>query len=148
MNPAFVNAQRGFTLLELMVALTILALAMSVISIGVSRRNPAFETRKAAAEIEELLRDARAQAREQNVAVAVSFDAEERQFQIIPSQIVTLPEFVEADLVSSLAAGGSGIVFLPDGSSTGGTITLRSAVRQEKIAVDWLTSRIGREAGV
>lgn len=140
-------AQRGFTLLELMVALTILALAMSVITIGVSRRSPAFETRKVAAEIEELLRDARAKARERNEAVIVSFDVDQREFQLSASQSVTLPEFIEADLVSSSAAGGSAIVFLPDGSSTGGIVEVRSAGWREKIAVDWLTSSIGREEG-
>lgn len=138
--------ERGFSLLELMVALTILALAMSVISVSVSRRSPAFETRKAAAEIEGLLREARADARAQNAAAIVRFNSEERIFENSSGQKVSLPEGIESDLVSSAAAGRSAILFLPDGSSTGGAVTLRSAAREEKIVVDWLTSSIDRQA--
>lgn len=139
-------AEQGFSLLELMVALTILALAMSVISASVSRRSPAFETRKAAAEIEGLLREARADARAQNAAAIVRFNSEERIFENSSGQKVSLPEGIESDLVSSAAAGRSAILFLPDGSSTGGAVTLRSAAREEKIVVDWLTSSIDRQA--
>lgn len=139
------SGEAGFTLLELMVALTILALAMSVVTMGVSRRSPGFEARRAASEIAGLMRDARVSARELNQPVAVEFDPETRRFQGPGGHRIDIPGSIEADMVSSAAAGRTAIVFLPDGSSTGGAVTLRSPASTERVEVDWLTSRISRE---
>ena len=57
------------------------------------------------------------------------------------------PEGIEADMVSSAAAGRPAVIFLPDGSSTGGAVTLRGGAVSERIEVDWLTSRVSRERG-
>lgn len=139
------SGEAGFTLLELMVALTILALAMTVVSMGVARRSPGFEARRAASEIAGLMRDARVSARELNQPVAVEFDPEARRFEGPAGQRIEIPESIEADMVSSAAAGRPAVIFLPDGSSTGGAVTLRGPASTERVEVDWLTSRISRE---
>jgi ribose transport system permease protein len=38
--------------------------------------------------------------------------------------------------------GVAGVEFAPDGSSTGGTITLRDGARVVRITIDWLTGRV------
>ncbi|MFN3312437.1 MAG: GspH/FimT family pseudopilin [Hyphomonas sp.] len=142
--PATPDGRAGFSLMELMVALTILALAMTVVSLSLTRRSPGFEVRRASADVSMLLRDARASAQEQNRMVRVVFLPEARRFEGDAGQAVELPLSIEASLVSSAAAGQAGLIFLPDGSSTGGTITLSAAGLREQVEVDWLTSRIDR----
>ena len=75
----------------------------------------------------------------------VTFDPEARELRRSGSQTVAFPDGVEASLVSSASAGPSAIVFFPDGSSSGGALALDGAGRRERVAVDWLTSRIERQ---
>ena len=145
--PPRARGQAGFTLLELMIALAILALAMAVVTMSTARRSPSFETRRIALEIVGLMRDARVTAREMNEPAAVAFDADARRFAGPAGLSVELPEGIEADMVSSAAAGRPAVIFLPDGSSTGGAVTLRGGAVSERIEVDWLTSRVSRERG-
>lgn len=146
-RPAAPDHRAGFSLMELMVALTILALAMTVVSLSLTRRSSGFEVRRASADVSMLLRDARASAQEHNQMVRVVFLPEARRFEGDAGQAVNLPPSIEASLVSSAAAGQAGLIFLPDGSSTGGTITLTAAGLRERVEVDWLTSRIDRRRG-
>lgn len=145
MRPGRGNTESGFSLMELMVALTILALAMTVVSMGLTRRSPGFELRRAAADVTALMREARASAREQNRAIEVVFRADERRFETSGGRSVDVSGQIRASLVSSAAAGQPGVIFLPDGSSTGGQVTLEVSGVAERIEVDWLTSRIERE---
>lgn len=143
-RPGQISRQAGLSLLELLVALAILGLAMSAFWLGVSRQSAGFETRRAAAELEALLRGARAGAREQNMPVRVVFDAEARQFTDDRGGVVRLPERVSADLVSAATVREPAIVFLPDGASTGGVVALFSGGQRQTLTVDWLTSSIVR----
>ncbi|MFN7055076.1 GspH/FimT family pseudopilin [Hyphomonas sp.] len=136
--------EAGFSLMELMVALTILALAMSVVSMALIRPNPGMELRRTASDVTSLFREARIRAQEENRMVRVAFLPEERRFEIAGDEALILPERIEASLLSSAAAGPSAVLFLPDGSSTGGRVTLTGAGVSEDVTVDWLTSRIER----
>lgn len=145
-RPPALSRQAGVSLMELLVALAILALAMSTFWPGTSRQSAAFETRRAASELENLLREARVAAREENLPVRVVFDAEARQFTDDKGGVVRLPERVSADLVSAASVREPAIVFLPDGASTGGAITLYSPAQRHTLTVDWLTSSIERSS--
>jgi len=138
------SVESGFSLLELLVALTILALAMSVVSISASRRSPSFEIQRLSGEAASLLREARLTAQSTGRPVRIVFDADDRELRRAGSDPLSIPEGVNASLVSAASAGPSAIVFFPDGSSTGGELTLEGAGRTEAITVDWLTSRIER----
>jgi general secretion pathway protein H len=134
----------GFSLLELMVALTILALAMSVVSVSATRRSPSFEMQRLAGNVVSLLREARLDAQTSGRPARVSFDADTRELSRNGSEGVSIPEGVDASLVSSASAGSPAIIFFPDGSSTGGEFALEGSGRRERVTVDWLTSRIER----
>ncbi len=134
----------GFSLLELMIALAILALAISVVSASVARRSPGAELRQVSAELSGLLREARLTASETGAPVTIVFDARNRRFSLENSDLLALPEGTDAEVVSSSSLGQPGIKFWPHGGSTGGAITLRTGTLQERIEVDWLTSRIDR----
>lgn len=140
------SLQTGFSLLELLVALTILALVMSVVSVSASRRSPSFEIQRLSGEAAGLLREARLTAQSTGRPVRIVFDTETRELSRAGRDPLAIPEGINASLVSAASAGPSAIVFFPDGASSGGVLTLEGAGRKETITVDWLTSRIERPA--
>lgn len=138
------SSESGFSLLELLVALTILALAMSVVSVSASRRSPSFEIQRLTGETVSLLREARLAAQSTGRPVRVVFNPEARELKRPGGEPVLIPDGVALDLVSAASAGPSAIVFFPDGSSSGGAFTLEAAGRKAEVRIDWLTSRIDR----
>ncbi|HYC15532.1 MAG TPA: GspH/FimT family pseudopilin, partial [Stellaceae bacterium] len=62
------------------------------------------------------------------------------------TSVRALPTGVRASLLTAagerIAEAAAGIRFFPDGSSTGGRVTLARDGRKIEIAVDWLTGRI------
>jgi general secretion pathway protein H len=144
MRRARSSRQAGFSLLELLVALTILALALSVVSLSASRRSPAFEVRRVSGETVSLLREARLTARSSGRPVRIAFDPEAREVRRAGADPLVVPQGVELSLVSAASAGPSAIVFFPDGSSSGGAFTFEGAGRKAEVTVDWLTSRVER----
>lgn len=145
-NTGKMGASAGFSLLELLVALTILALAMGVVSLSVSRRSPSFEMQRAAADTTSLIREARLSAQSTGRPVRIIFDVDARQITGPAGQPVSVPQGIEANLVSSASAGASAIVFFPDGSSTGGKFTFEVLGRREAVNIDWLTSAVTHES--
>lgn len=137
---------RGFTLLELLAVLVILALIMAVAGPSLNRSS-ATELKASARGLAVGLRWARNVAMTKNQPAALSVDVEQRQFQIpgekrvreIPSNIkITL--FTARSEVQTQERGT--IRFYPDGSSTGGRITLATDKLTYLIDVDWLTGKV------
>lgn len=139
------GSSAGFSLMELLVALTILALGMGVVSLSVTRRSPSFEMQQAASETVSLIREARLSAQTQGRPVRVVFDPEARRITGPADAPVVVPDGIEVKLTSSASAGASTIVFFPDGSSTGGEFVFEILGRRETVRIDWLTSRVDRE---
>ena len=76
----------------------------------------------------------------------LTLDVEARQFEVTGSESRSLPRGLELKLFTAQAevtteSRGS-IRFYPDGSSTGGRITVASGERKYLVDVDWLTGRV------
>ena len=134
----------GFALLELLVVLGILAMAAIIaIPLGGQRHSTSL-LRSAALELAAALRASRASAIRSNVEKTFIFDAAARQYwaegagsrQQVPDQLVTELHIPAVEQIGS-AAGR--FRFYPDGSSSGGQITLRRGGTTAVVAVDWLT---------
>jgi general secretion pathway protein H len=134
----------GFTLLELLVVLGILAIAASIaIPLGGQRHSNSL-LRSAALELAAALRAGRASAIRSNVEKAFIFDAAARQYWV---EGVDSPQQVLDQLVAELVIPGVEEIgssagrfrFYPDGSSSGGQIILRLRGMTAVVAVDWLT---------
>ena len=138
------SREDGFSLLELLVALTILALAMSVVSISAAGRRSTFEIQRLSGEASSLFREARLSAQTSGRPARVVFDPDVRELRHTESAKVVVPDGITADLTSAASAGPSAIIFFPDGSSSGGALTFKTEDRSETVRVDWLTSRIDR----
>ena len=145
-------ASRGFTLLELMVVLVILTLIAALAPPLLSGLGITTELRGSARQLAAGLRAARSAAITQQRAATVTVDLENRTFKLSSDpRIIGLPsqDKIEIKLYtaqSELLSDKTGnIRFFPDGSSTGGHITLADDKIEYRVNVDWLTGRVNIE---
>jgi general secretion pathway protein H len=133
----------GFTLIELLVALAVLALALGLAG-SYMRAPTSTQLGFTASDIAGALRLARAKAVAHNRPVAVAFDLASSRWRNGDGEWQRLPGGIGAALLAGRSAGASGnnIVFYPDGSSSGGRITLAQRDRQLAVGVDWLSGRV------
>ena len=137
---------RGFTLLELLTVLVILSLVAAIVvpSLGGGAK---VELKAAARALASGLRQTRNAALNHNRSTTLSVDVDRREFQLPGEQRVRkLPGRMEIVLYTARSEQLDGqrgaIRFFPDGSSTGGRITLSMNSLQYLVDVDWLTGRV------
>ena len=138
---------RGFTLVELLLVVTILAIVASLLVIPRFTRGSESEARAASTYIASRLRDARAAAIIQQASKTVVFDLDGRFVWVDDGgPMLQLPAALDVRITSAFRsgarAGTSQIEFYPDGSSSGGTILLSRGSRATEIRVNWLTGRV------
>lgn len=134
----------GFTLIEMLVVLTLLALMMAVVVPAINR-GMSVTANDVARDIQIGLRKARADAVTQQKSQAFVVDTQNREFKIRGRKVIRLPEDIEltAKVASREAMQGKAAVrFYPDGSSTGGRIGVQQNDEQILINIDWLTGRV------
>lgn len=125
----------GFTLLEMVVVLAILALSVSLVVARGPPRSAGLDTRTAAGTVALVLRGARAEAIARNRPVSVAVDAAHGRLAS-EGRVTALPAGV------GLAATVPAIAFSPDGSSSGGTVGVAGPGQRFAVAVSWLTGRV------
>ena len=137
---------RGFTLLELLTVLLILSLVAAIVvpSLGGGAK---LELKAAARTLASGLRQTRNEALNHNRSATLSVDVDRREFQVPGEQRARkLPRRMEIVLYTARSEQLNGkrgaIRFFPDGSSTGGRITLSMDSLQYLVNVDWLTGRV------
>ncbi len=135
----------GFSLLELMVALAIMALATTVAGVAFSRSSVGFRFDAAAQELALDLREAQARALRSGRDVALAIDVDKRTYRLQADPAVQLPEQADLRVVSAgeaMAGSIPAIIFSPEGGSTGGAITMTLDDRSAIITIDWLTGAV------
>ncbi len=136
----------GFSLLEIMVALAILALAVGLVGVGFARSSAGFRFDAATQDLALSLREANARALRSGREIAVVIDVDGRRYQLQQDQPVALPEGAGVRVVSGgqvmNAARQPAIIFYPNGGSSGGAITLTEQDRSATVSVDWLTGAV------
>lgn len=143
--------ERGFTLVELLVAFAIAALLVALAPVAFDRLRESTQYRAALRGIMSDLRWAQNEAFTKGVPVRFQFDLARREYGFqgrAPKQVSDKLE-VRATIASSELSAGqvASIVFLPDGGATGGTFEiLRPSGAGARIRVDWLTGRVEQEA--
>ena len=138
----------GLSLVEMLAALAIVALAAALVMPFALRPSDALRLDAAAQDLVAALRVTRAAAIAHNADAALTVDVERRTFESVAVPARALP----ADLTLKLKLAEperrrskGGFRFFPDGSSTGGDMVLALRGREAKICVDWL-SGIARRA--
>jgi len=139
--------RRGFSLLELVVVIALLAAVMTLSpplwSSGVS----VTEQRAAARSIAQTLRVARSEAIVTKKDVGVEFNLENRTYQLPGGRRKgKWPDGVELELTTTAAETVDDrhafVRFYADGGSTGGRVTLKYKERAYRVDISWLTGRI------
>lgn len=136
----------GFTLLEMLAVILLIGIAAAAVSISVTQGLASARVRAASSELAGAMRATRAHAivrgQEQNFDV----DTRANSYRNVKQQDVRLPKGLKVSITSAKEDQPNDhtgrIRFFPDGSSTGGRITLQSGKRQWHVNVSWLTGEV------
>jgi general secretion pathway protein H len=137
------RAREGFTAIELMVALGVLALLAGLAAPLFSVVADAVRFRTAARALAADLREARGAALRGGAPVALAFDPEGRGYGIAgAARWVSLPEELALRWQPGpFAPDATTLGFFPDGSATGGALWLAGPRHVAGIAIEPLTGR-------
>jgi len=144
------GTSRGFTLLELLIVLVIVALAMAMVATNFTAASTQSVLQSEARKTLALLRFTRHDAMTRNTVYFVDASRENDQLRLTPGdRIIAMPEGIRVTIEPETRTQRTrdlGIVFYPDGSSNGGRLLLSSTVGERLIAVNWLTGEVSLSA--
>ena len=139
--------QRGFTLLEVIVVLVLAGIMYALLLAVPMRGASGADLKSAARTLASGLRQAQTTAMSTRRDAVLTVDVEAREF-LMPGeeQPRKLPDGLDLKLYTAQSevsnARKGAIRFYPDGSSTGGRITVSAGERKYLVDVDWLTGRV------
>ncbi len=137
---------KGFTLIEMIVVIVLVAIMATVVVSNIGAGSATATLNGAAREISSALRYARGHALTHSKETSFTFNLKDNSYQVthknkkynISGDIeVTLD--VAQSQVSEDEVGA--IRFFPDGSSTGGRVTLEMGENKRQVDVNWLTGQ-------
>lgn len=137
---------RGFTLVEILAVVALIALAVTLVAVSVGDGLKGAKVRAASRDLVAALRYTRGQAIVKREQKTLSVDVEQRRYRAPGRPWVELPKDMDMKLFtarSELEEEGVGrIRFFPDGASTGGHIDLVRGEATWRVDVNWLTGEI------
>lgn len=138
--------EAGFTMIEMMVVLAIMAIAMAIAPTIVTGLSGG-RLRAASDELAAELRAARGQALRRNAPVELTVDLTKRGYSLSgKDRVHPLPDVVDAiDVAPATLVQPGGIArvrFLPDGTADQARISLHHGATTKTLAVDWLTGLV------
>ncbi len=138
---------RGFTLLEILIVLFLMGLAYAMAVPMIGSGAVTLELKGATRQLAAGLRKARGTAIAQREDAVLTVDVGQRRFALSgDSKIYPLPKDLEINLFTAqseqLGEQIGNIRFFPDGTSTGGRITLTAKGSSFAVDVDWLTGKV------
>jgi len=141
------NKNKGFTLIEIIVALVILGMILAIIPLLLPNVIASTETKAAVRELAAGLRYARSQSITKQKETMLILNVEKKFYQIDKQQKkLKLPDDTQLTLITARSEQHSqdqaSIRFFPDGSSTGGRIKLGNDNKMYTIDINWLTGKI------
>ena len=146
-GPRPANRGAGFTLIEVIVVMAIAATALALVG-SIVFRGPSTQDLKAAARtLASGLRHAQTTAMATRRDALLTLDLDAREYYLpADARGHKLPDGLELKLFTAQSEAVSekkgAIRFYPDGSSTGGRITVQAGERKFLVDVDWLTGRV------
>jgi general secretion pathway protein H len=142
------SPQAGFTLLEMLVVIVIIALATAIAMPNLARPSDGVQLQATARNLINALRLTRAMAIARNAETALKIDVDKRTFTSPAIRGQSLDPDMTVELTfakpEQTASSTGGFRFFPDGSSSGGDIHLRLRRAEAAICVNWLTGEAER----
>ena len=137
----------GFTLLEMLIVLAISTLMLGFIAPNLYKAIAGTDLPSATKELAIALRQARLKAVTTLRPVSLMLDVDKRTYQLstepTASSLAKTLDFSVLTGKSFLQGSQKGAIFFyPDGSSSGGRITLKQAHRSQQIDISWLTGEV------
>ena len=137
--------QKGFTLIEMLAVIVLIAIAATVTAVSLHGRSRG-ELQAAAQRVAAGLRDTRTRAMATGKPQWFSIDPRAHSYTVPGRDPRGLPAAATVHVESAAEAGKqpgiARIGYFPDGSSSGGNITLSEAPRSSRVDVDWLTGAV------
>ncbi len=140
--------EKGFSLIELTVVLVIMIAGAALVGPHISAGRETSQLKAAARDLASALRYARGQSLISQKEVYVSIDLDSNEYQLSArDKVYKIAEDIDISLVTAQSEqtgeGQGNIRFFPDGSSTGGRITLKGSNDNEWLVdVNWLTGHV------
>ncbi|MET0332363.1 MAG: GspH/FimT family pseudopilin [Dyella sp.] len=135
----------GFTLLEMLAVILLIGIAAAAVSVSVSQGLVSARANAASGELAAALRQTRTAAIVGGKDQTLELDTRRGLYRANGHE-VRLPQGMQLGLTSAredqVDADTGRIRFFPDGSSTGGRITLQRGQRQWHVNVAWLTGAV------
>ncbi len=137
----------GFTVLEMLLVLAIAVIAMMVVLPNLSRGLAAAEMRSATRDIASSLRYSRGYAIASGKESEFNIDVKSNRYSVSGrTKQYAVSDTIQLKLLTvdaEIKNEGQGVIrFYPDGSSTGGRITLETEDRTRIVDINWLTGQI------
>ena len=137
---------RGFTLLEMMAVLILIAIAVTAVSMTVAKSLESAKVNAVSRDLAAALRHTRGQAIVTGKQQVITFNLRDWTYTVPKRPAKKLPDGMELRVRTAaeeqVDADTWGLRFYPDGSSTGGRITVIRGQRQWQINVSWLTGEV------
>lgn len=137
---------RGFSLLEVLLVVAILALASVLAAAAIRGGSPGLQLRSQAKEIAAQLRHTRAQAIATGQAQRFTLDPAAHAWTAPGDRDGEIPEDMSISFIGAREVqpreGEGAIVFFPDGASTGGRVRLGLRSAAWDVDVAWLTGEV------
>jgi len=137
---------KGFTLIELMAVILLLALAMSAVTFSFSKSLHSARVTAASRDLVAALRYTRGQAIVKGKQQVLLLNLDSNTYTAPGKSSVALPKDMTLRLTTAeqelTGSNSGGIRFFADGSSTGGHISVLMDRREWRINVAWLTGDI------
>ena len=139
--------ESGITLLEVLITLAIMGLALVATAPLVTGSRAGFEVKAAGSVFLSAAREARELAIRLNRPVSLRLDLERKQLSINNGEPVKLgSQELEISFTTArsltLSDDTGAVVFFPDGSSTGGAVTLGRGAIRRSYAINWMTGQV------
>ncbi|MCP3868261.1 MAG: type II secretion system protein GspH [Gammaproteobacteria bacterium] len=146
-QPRLRNKTTGFSLFELLIVLTLLVAAVSLVPAYLSKGVSTAELKSSVRQITAGLNLTRSEAISHNSARVFRLDVERREFSTARDKSTNaLPKALNLKLKTAESEQETedrgGIRFFPDGSSTGGEIRVATGTREFAVNVNWITGKV------
>jgi len=143
--PAFLR-RGGFTLVEMLAVIVLIAIALTAVSMSFSKSLESAKVRAASRDLVAALRYTRGQAIVKGQQETLELNLQDNTYQAPKKGAIKLPKNMELRLTTAAqeqTSEGSGrIRFFPDGSSTGGHVSILLGQQEWRINIGWLTGEV------
>jgi general secretion pathway protein H len=145
------NRQRGFTLIEMIAVLMLVALVAGAVAFSLGSNLKGVRTKAAVRDLTAAMRYTRGLAIVQHEQRALEIDVDARTYQAPGRPLIELPEGLDMKLLTAASeqtGDSKGLIrFFPDGSSSGGRVTLKRGDHEWRVEIAWLTGEVRMEEG-